>query len=46
MKFKIEFFSHSTCPPQAQAVADAYTRQGMPQPERRDSGEWSGLFWV
>jgi len=31
---------------QAQAVADAYVRQGMPAPARVDQGEWSGLFWV
>ncbi len=31
---------------QAQAVADAYVRQGMPEPDRKDEGEWSGLFWV
>lgn len=31
---------------QAQAVADAYVRQGMPEPLREDSGEWSGLFWT
>jgi ribosomal protein L11 methyltransferase len=31
---------------QADDVARAYTTQGMPEPERRDDGEWSGLFWV
>ena len=31
---------------QAPAVALAYTSQGMPEPARRDEGEWSGLFWV
>lgn len=31
---------------QADAVALAYTRQGMPAPARKDDGEWSGLFWV
>jgi ribosomal protein L11 methyltransferase len=31
---------------QAADVARAYTTQGMPQPEKRDDGEWSGLFWV
>lgn len=31
---------------QAQAVALAYQRQGLSAPERRDVGEWSGLFWA
>ncbi|WP_243438631.1 50S ribosomal protein L11 methyltransferase [Fundidesulfovibrio soli] len=31
---------------QAPAVALAYTRLGMPEPLRKDEGEWSGLFWV
>lgn len=31
---------------QAADVARAYTRQGMPEPARKDDGEWSGLFWV
>ncbi|GFK95990.1 Ribosomal protein L11 methyltransferase [Fundidesulfovibrio magnetotacticus] len=31
---------------QARAVADAYVRQGLPEPEIKDVGEWSGLFWV
>jgi len=31
---------------QAPAVALAYTALGMPEPERIDEGEWSGLFWV
>ncbi|GAB6036995.1 50S ribosomal protein L11 methyltransferase [Fundidesulfovibrio butyratiphilus] len=31
---------------QAPAVTKAYTNLGMPEPERRDQGEWSALFWV
>ena len=31
---------------QAQAVALAYTALGMPEPARKDVGEWSGLFWM
>jgi len=31
---------------QAADVARAYTTLGLPEPERRDDGEWSGLFWV
>lgn len=31
---------------QAPAVAMAYTSLGMPEPQRIDEGEWSGLFWV
>ncbi len=31
---------------QAADVARAYTILGMPEPVRRDQGEWSGLFWM
>jgi ribosomal protein L11 methyltransferase len=31
---------------QAPAVALAYTGLGMPEPLRKDVGEWSGLFWA
>ncbi len=31
---------------QAAAVAKAYTDRGMPEPVRKDEGEWSGLFWM
>lgn len=31
---------------QAEAVAKAYTALGMPEPVRKDEGEWSGLFWM
>ena len=31
---------------QAETVAQAYVRQGLPAPVRKDQGEWSGLFWV
>jgi len=30
---------------QAQGVAAAYTRLGMPEPERLDMGEWAALLW-
>jgi ribosomal protein L11 methyltransferase len=30
---------------QADAVAQAYMRQGMPEPERRVDGEWAALIW-
>ena len=31
---------------QADAVVKAYMMQGLPQPVRKDEGEWTGLFWV
>ena len=31
---------------QALGVAQAYVREGLPEPVRKDEGEWSGLFWV
>ena len=31
---------------QAPAVAKAYTSLGLPEPARKDEGEWSGLFWI
>jgi ribosomal protein L11 methyltransferase len=30
----------------APTVALAYTKLGLPEPVRRDEGEWSGLFWT
>lgn len=31
---------------QADGVARAYVMQGLPEPARKDDGEWTGLFWV
>jgi len=31
---------------QANDVAQAYTRLGLPEPAHRDSGEWSALLWI
>lgn len=31
---------------QAEAVARAYVERGLPEPARRDRGEWSCLYWA